>query len=631
MARRALLIRSDYDALEGFPNSLECMAQVLALPRFGFTTCRCEGEEATRAGILQALRRLIDNSSPDDVVAIYYVGHGVLTTLDHYQPGGDLPPSVQNICPTDYAATTQDDFRGVSMFELSMLVDELTKITKNVTIILDCCFASMMVRSVALEARSSIPKLTVPGLIRHLQSLDPKRATVALDPVGNPYAVRVAASDQTGAALPVMLPDALQLAALGLDLPADGWISAMTFRLAEVLVHVNDARISWRAIGSELRSRMAVQRPEIEGPDLRVPFTLMTVSPNALGLRSDGQLAVFDAGRLHGVSVGDVYAVLPDGTAQLDDHTSLGTVTVTTASIIEARGPWSGWSPSRPSLPLGAVAVPISLAFERVAVAVAGSTSDRAAILAALEASPRVRPARGDEPQAIAELRSQDGAIELSDPTGLLLETRGPEGLADALAIVERLATVHRLRAMPTHQGLAASDIATTLVKVDGDSSQHMPCHGASLQVADRIAIHLENRGTEPRFVSVFNIGLQGAISRLNGQVGGIALLAGERAYLGEDNAHGIRGLAVEWPESLPCRCARLDTILVTVTDAPVDLGMLAGGGARAPLEQLSPLELLAAQLSTGRPRAAVPGNAFALIWLDYWVSPPDLLRASAA
>lgn len=128
----------------GAANSVACITQVLEAR--GFDIERCEGTDATRDGILRACDSLIERAGTNDAIVVYYVGHGGLVTNLRYSPNDDLPSRIQHICPTDFGDTTEDDFRGISYFELTLQVVNLTKKTQNVTLILECDFSAQMIR-----------------------------------------------------------------------------------------------------------------------------------------------------------------------------------------------------------------------------------------------------------------------------------------------------------------------------------------------------------------------------------------------------------------------------------------------------------------------------------------------------
>jgi uncharacterized caspase-like protein len=144
VAKRALIVASGFGAVRGRHNNAACIAQVLA-PR-GFEIAYCVDDRATRAGILECYLRLIAECQSDDAAVVYYTGHGGLVTNRDYATDTLVPHRFQYICPTDYAQTRDDDFRGVSALELSLLLAELTAKKRNVTTIFDCCYAALMTR-----------------------------------------------------------------------------------------------------------------------------------------------------------------------------------------------------------------------------------------------------------------------------------------------------------------------------------------------------------------------------------------------------------------------------------------------------------------------------------------------------
>ena len=487
MARRALLIQSGYDPLTGLPNNVACISQVLRAR--GFELEQRDGPAATRAEILKAYHDLIAHAASEDAIVIYYTGHGGLTTNQSYTPDDDLPRYIQNICPTDFGETTDDDFRGISSFELSLLLAALTRKTKNVTLILECCFSAQLARAGEPAGTTRVrPKLTRVVLTRHLQWLRERaRDFDKLSITGNPDAVRVAAAGQTGTALQRKLsPDDVK--ASGLDLPEGGWIGEMTLRLAQIFAQIGAVPVSWRSIAAELRTRLLVQRPEIEGPVTRVPFSLATVDAVTFPVRSEGGNAIMEAGQLLGVSVGDVYGVMPAGATQIEPDQLLGQLTIDEVSAMQSRARGIARRDDANELPANAVAIPMSLALERLAVRVVAEENARPMIEGALERSGRVRAARPGDRDVLAELRVQGSELELHDALGPLFPPgRFPDCLRDALADLENLATERRLRAMAEDEGLAPADVSIDLLLVGSGGSRALADHGEALGLGDRV------------------------------------------------------------------------------------------------------------------------------------------------
>lgn len=76
VTKRALLIGSRIDDLEGTENDVEMRAEVLE--KYGFEMKRCIGPNATRDGILVAGKSLF----PQAHVVVYYSGHGAVAQYD---------------------------------------------------------------------------------------------------------------------------------------------------------------------------------------------------------------------------------------------------------------------------------------------------------------------------------------------------------------------------------------------------------------------------------------------------------------------------------------------------------------------------------------------------------------------
>jgi hypothetical protein len=99
-------------------------------------------EDATRAGIIAAYEKLIDETprGSTDPVVIYYTGHAGRTPLDGWEElerRGERS-HLRYLVPFDMAASSETDFRGLLFEELSALERRLTARTENVTTILDC-------------------------------------------------------------------------------------------------------------------------------------------------------------------------------------------------------------------------------------------------------------------------------------------------------------------------------------------------------------------------------------------------------------------------------------------------------------------------------------------------------------
>ena len=151
MTCRALLIGSETYGLSGCNADVQLMETVL-IGR-GFTEIEVLTDSAaTRSGILAGFEQLIRASANDDAAVVYYSGHGGRVKRPDWEArqAAGHDPFVQFVVPSDMGSTTATDFRGLLSVELSELQRRLTKKTRNVTTILDCCHSGLMSRHAVL-------------------------------------------------------------------------------------------------------------------------------------------------------------------------------------------------------------------------------------------------------------------------------------------------------------------------------------------------------------------------------------------------------------------------------------------------------------------------------------------------
>ena len=122
MTRRALLVGSATGGLVGVDTDVALLQDELG--RRGFDAVRVlAGTDATRAGILDGLRRLISETQGGDDVVVAYSGHGARVPFAH--PDARLAAGqggyLHFVVPTDFAQSTTTDFRGVLAGELSQV------------------------------------------------------------------------------------------------------------------------------------------------------------------------------------------------------------------------------------------------------------------------------------------------------------------------------------------------------------------------------------------------------------------------------------------------------------------------------------------------------------------------------
>ncbi|KAM0365459.1 hypothetical protein ACHAPK_009687 [Fusarium culmorum] len=142
-AKRALLIGSSFKhpfELPGTLNDVETMARTLK--KYGFDVeneryvKKLCGPMATRDNILRNWRELADNTVKDDVVVVYYSGHGGIIP-QNLDGNSEQRLEHQFLVPYDFDPD-QETWTGVFESEISQIMKDITQKTKDITFILDC-------------------------------------------------------------------------------------------------------------------------------------------------------------------------------------------------------------------------------------------------------------------------------------------------------------------------------------------------------------------------------------------------------------------------------------------------------------------------------------------------------------
>jgi hypothetical protein len=564
MARQALVLGSQIEGLRGVHNDAQRMAAMLDARGF-VVDLRVEAD-ATRAGILAGYDRLIALSGPDDAAVVYYCGHGYHAVVP------DEGRSWQCIVPTDLRDGSNTDWRGITAWELSIKQAQLTARTRNVTVILDCCHSAQLSRSdgVAGALPRALPHPVHTGFGHHLAAL---RATYgaafdAVDPVGDPHAVRIVACGQSESAFEY--PDA-----------GGQYHGIFTDVLVDVLTQVGAAPVSWGAIVRAIRARVLRrfprQRPDIEGPLHREPFSLAERDDvRGVAVAQAGEQFRLVTGLVMGAAVGDVYAVLPAGVPVEDDADPLAQLEITEVFAMTA---CARRTTGGPPIPGDAIAVPIRRRAVRWPVAVQASQPARAAVEATIAESPTLRPAERDELGVIATVRIENDAVTVEDAGGPLCPpARFPGGLHGILAHVANLGVAQGLRELEGEHGVRADELAVELGTVHDGKIRRLPDHGEVLGLHDRYYLKLESRGHRPLFVHVFNINARGKLTMLSHFArGGVVLDRHHLAVLIGQRAIGaVNGVGLRWPEGLPGGgLPRLTEFMVIATLSVTDLSGL--------------------------------------------------------
>lgn len=621
---RALLVGYRGEGPVGVETDMQAMTAMLE--RRGFVVDAIAGPGATRAAILAAYDELIDRIQPDQAAVFYYTGHGWYSVPDH-----ESGVPWQGICPADLAASTTEDFRGITSWELSIKQAQLTSRTRNVTVILDCCHAAQMSRDAASydAVCRVLPHPYRLGFAAHARALR-SRYGAAVD------AVRATSN-----------PDAVRLVACGQDESAFGYPvngvyrGAFTEAVLEVLGEVGDAAVSWAALGGVIRERVhrkfRVQRSEIEGPTRRRPFSLEEVdvaTPAAITNWLDALR--IEAGSLLGVTTGDVFGAMPAGSVAYHSAAALAELEVTDTSPTFASARARRWSNGCGELPAGAVAFPIVKQLVRRAVRVDVSDAAHGTIVAEIDRSGTLRLAEPGEFDALATLRLRGDALTIEDTLGPLRSLRPfPGGLPQAVATLVDLGAAQALREFAGEHGVLAGELDIEWGAIVHGKMRRMPESGGTLALRDLVYIAVRSKAQRPLYVHVFNIGIQGKITlltRTSAPSGYLLTPQAPELVLGRHFDGSLPGLPLSWADDLPRTLPRIDQVAVIVTAAPTSLqglesqerrGVRRGAGNR--------LQDLLAQLQDGQPRdlrGAASDDGFYMKCLSYLLQPRDAMIA---
>lgn len=613
MARRALLIGAQTDGLTGVENDVVAMTE--ALGRRGFIVDPRVGADATRAGIIEGYERLVADSGPDDTAFVYYSGHGGYLRPPGAEPDTPVPDRpvpgmpMQFIVPTDYDQSTEDDFRGLTAIEMSVLQARLTEVTRNVVVALDCCHAAHMSRDPDLRVKARYRTettgyaATYDRVLGHVARQRRQGLRVDLrDLTGNRHAVRLVACAPEQSAYEYTNHAGVRMGFL---------TEALTVALAEA----DELPLTWFTLMEAVRRRVLAlvpnQRPEVEGPSRRLLFELAEADPiAALPVHPAGLGRVQLPGAvLLGVQVGDEFTVMPADRPQLDADTSVGTARVDRTGALSAQAALRLRAPFT-ELPFGARAHRTRAAAPTLPVRVPHPDPRTTDLVAAIAGSALVRLAAPDEPSPI-EVRVDADGFTLHDRIGPLHEPR-PGSPADVRRLVddlERLARAAALRGLTEDPGYALEKPVTVeWGRVVAGEPTPLPAAGAVVHDGEQMYVKVRNDGPDTCYVSLVDIGVSARIALLTDfSPAGVRLAPGAEYVYGLDELDGrLCGVPLFWPAGLDPTVGRLETIKVIATSVPQDIGLLQQDGVRddRPLPgHLSPLEEVLAQVATGRVR----------------------------
>ncbi|KAL4726640.1 hypothetical protein ACLX1H_005528 [Fusarium chlamydosporum] len=581
-ASRALLIgcpAPDLPAVEGDLGVMRCI-----LEGYGFVCT--ELQHATRADIFEAWDQLIEETSRNDAVTIYYSGHGGFSqTLTTDQDGHERRP-LQYLVPVDFQDTTENDWRGITDVELSEQLLKTTKKTDNVTIILDCCHAARMARSPGRI--KSINPNDYQQVIQHIETMQTQgRFTGELHHERNPSVLTISASSNTGAAY--------ERAFDGVEM------SCLVHALSRFLARGGDADTettqahhpSWRTVMLGVQKLMKVtsphQFPQIEGNDRRLAFRLIEADlDGALSVSRDEDstdTVLVNGGSVHGLKPNDVYSLQPQRNERAVSGHEITKLTVTHVGPIMSR------ACLEPQVTLtqdqwdqGLRAFLLSRRrLERLPVALQGaeipetfqSSVDNSRYLTVMN--------NGD---IMAKVECRNSRIQLISYEGNISTLLGDWRLQEAQSVdhvwrscFNRLESLARARHVLTLDNGETTplfphvevEIGTVGKKyVRRPWSEDATC----TTIGDRIYLNFNNKSSSPVYAWVFSIcGEKVELISRAAAYGYQIPSMGNYVFGKRDYTNQLVGSAVGWPSEIPKGSGALsETILVIIGDGSTDL-----------------------------------------------------------
>lgn len=565
--------------LEGVERDLQEMAAELEAWQFDCTSLL--DEEATRDGILTALRDLRDETTRDHCIVIYYCGHGGRRRLE-----GDERPAWNYLVPVDHSA---EEFRGVAEVELADLLHEICERTPNATVILDCCHAATMCRGgrtvervrsfndvgseraesrvrearpIALEA---LPKALRERLGR---AGEPMRAR--LHPEGHPVAVRLVATGSDSSAY--------EFKDDGRVTGHAGYRGYFTTELCRALAEGRGSRWPWETIIVRARERIlarrgsSTQRPQLEGPRSRLPFSLQVfgdVREHLALIPCVDRTMWVRAGRLHGLSRGDPLALIDDRGREV------GTAEVDEAFEDSARLNMSERPDARASARAASLAIPARYRSREAIWLGPGAERVDGLIVCVDEASRLRRVGRPDDALFRVELVS--GRLQLVGPSWL---SRRPwsidrEGVSSLVSDLEHVARAELLsRAIESPPGLGKVAFELEVLADTGTGTLRPLGDRRTVRVGERLCARVTHRteNKSPIYVNVLGRGVDrrvGLISR--SEPAGIEVRSGETRWIGRRSG-GRAGLAFTWPRDVPPAERGRGDLLFVISRRALDL-----------------------------------------------------------
>jgi hypothetical protein len=575
----ALLIGSRVGDLSAIENDLKMIGA--ALKKYGFEISLCDEHRATRQGILDAWRKLVDKTAENDAVVVYYTGHGGITEKEGKLEENGEPRRIQYLVPYDYFDSQMGDFRAITDVELSHLLRLLTGKTQNVTVIMDCCHSNRMARGPLRWKDGRIKALhpeKFPLASAHVKSLIEKREIdgVRLYEEGNKYVVRISAA--------MAFEEAWE------DIIDGRPLSYLSYILAETLQDALHTTISWQTVSLRVRQRIAVmnakQHPEIAGPTSRLLFSLEERKSHMYLFKYNAQgTPMLQAGRLHGVEKGDVFAVMPYGEENIIESKKMASATVLHVGVVESKVALAPKNAVSQTTQTEVVALLERKGIKKWPMKLSAREEFKTWWSRCMEVRSQYCRAEDEGEESIGTVTYDGKSISVFDQANVRLgqwnysQTEGlSENAAKALTLVDQLAKIQNILAM---EGGRLTDALNAQIELKFgivEDSEVRELEGESVVVkeGERIRIYVKNNSGSTLFVHLFDTAAGELVLQSKGTPTGRELPPGNHHIWGEDEQGEITGWLMPWPGHIGSDTVCIDeTFILVVTNTIIDLTCL--------------------------------------------------------
>ena len=380
--------------LAGCVNDMELMRSLLT-DRFGFPaehTRTLRNEEATQEGIRGALDELAAAAGKDDVVVLFYAGHGSRMN-DPHQPGG----FIESMVSSDSGRGEQPN-RDILDWEIDQWVQRVNEKTDFVTLIFDCCHSGSVTRDPFGERTREAPA-----------DLRARAEMFGGGPVPEIFATRaLGEAEEKGKA--GWLPGrrrAVVVAACQADEYANEHKEftgeevvvhgALTYFVGQALLRAQSGatwRDAFEQVAPGLTSKYGRQHPLLEGKMDELLFGTEEIRPASyLQVLSASTGAVeLGGGAAHGLRSGSLWTLRSSGARHRDAGDEVAAVEIqtvraatSTARVVEAR------QPNQLAAGLRAFLREQKLPEPGLRVAIAAPEEPRARLAAALAGAPLLK------------------------------------------------------------------------------------------------------------------------------------------------------------------------------------------------------------------------------------------------